>query len=443
MPDACDQWRTNLASQTPWYDEMFLKDFKPMDSPVMGRHQSQAWEDGTGDTHTFDRITVGQPNLQNRWQRIDAAECGDACSPPRVFVAGGTVRDTYYKEQIVLQSQTFCLTQLRHQTRPGPQIAEWYRKIKTLPEMYTTDFLRVHAFDFNPAVQIAGSDFATFVPNPEPGVGNNVAGQLTLVNLGGAGNLPTSELTWPYLNYLTTQLQLEGYHEAPSGLPDGMFNLITDPRVWFKLTNGFDSLKDMMALTDPQQASPLYKIGLGVQKPFGNIVPTLDKRQIRFQHIGSGVLQRVEPYENEAATTGVRPVVNPAYVNARYGLSYLWHPFAIKLWTAAFKKMHEMVPSINSALYGKWSFINPQGVIQAQQPDGTICTLNNDMQLYFYWLAALELGFQFQYPELLYPILHLIDGSGKDCMVDAPVCGDGPQYETQEYGNDPVTCLET
>jgi hypothetical protein len=33
-----------------------------------------------------------------------------------------------------------------------------------------------------------------------------------------------------------------------------------------------DALKDMMALTDPDQ-DILYKIGYGVQRPFGNIAP--------------------------------------------------------------------------------------------------------------------------------------------------------------------------
>lgn len=439
MADSCAAWRTNLAQRTPVYDQVFLKDYKPMDSPVVGRHQTEAWEDGTGDTHFFDRITVGQPNLQNRWQRIDASECGNACNPPRVFIGMGTERSEYFKEQIDLQSQTFCLTQLRHSTQPQQQIAEWMRKIKKLPEMYNTDFLRVHAVDFAPAVQIAGDDFATFTPIRD-GVGANVGGQLTTINLGGTGNLPQSELTWPYMNYLTTTLQLEGYHEAPSGLPDGMFNFITDPRVWFKMTNGMDSIKDMMALTDPAQASPLYKVGIGVQKPFGNLVPTLDKRPLRFQHLGSGILNRVDPYINEPATTGTKPVVNPAYVNARYGLSYIWHPMAIKIWTAAFKKLNEKVPSVNSALYGSWQFINPQGLLQAAQPDGTLCTLNNDKQLYFYWLVALEMGFQYMYPEFLMPIIHLIDGSGKSEMVNQPVCGDAPQYVAQDYSNNPVVC---
>jgi len=408
-----------------------------MDSPYVGRHQTEAWQDGTGDTHFFDRIHVGQPDLSNGWQRIDAGECEDACSPPRVHVAFGTERNSYYKEQMRLVSQLFCMTQLRHQTRPGEQIAEIYRSLKKIPEIYNTDFIRVHAFDKATTVQIAGSAFGTFTPDSTPP--GNITGQLTTIDLGAAGNLPTSELTFPYLNYLTTVLGLEGY-STESGLPDGMYNLITDPRVWFKMTNGAESLKDMMALTSVDQASPLYKIGQGVQRPFGNIAPTLDKQQIRFQDMGGGILNRVYPYTNVATTTGIKRQVNSAWVNARYGLSFLWHPKALKIWTPSFSKMHEKVPSINTSFYGRWNFVNPQGLIQYEMPDGTLCTKNNDEQLWFYWLSALELGFQYKYPELLMPILHLIDGSGRDCMTNSPVCGDAPQYQIQSYGDDPDVC---
>jgi len=438
MADACDAFRTNLAQRSPVFDKIFLKDFTPLDSPVIGRHETGTWETGTGDTHFFDTITVGQPNLQNRWQRVDASECGNACNPPTVFVGFGTRRDSYYPEQIDLQSQTFCLTQLEHSTEPAQQIAEWMRGAKKLPEMYMTDFIRVHAFDMATTVQIAGSAFATFTPDIVGPV-TNITGQLTTVDLGAEANLPQSELTWPYLNYLTTQLQMNGYHEAPSGLPCGMFNLITDPRAWFRLTNGMDSMKDMMALTDFQQASPLYKIGCGVQKPFGNIAPTLDPRQIRFQHSGSGMLQRVDPYINQATTTGIEPVFNSAWLDATIGLSYLWHPMAIKIWTKSFTKINEKVPTVPSSFYGQWRFVN-DNILMALQPDGTVCTLNNDNRRYFYWKTNMYSGFQYKYRKFLMPILHLIDGSGKCSTVNQPVCCDNPAYVEQNYSNDPTVC---
>jgi hypothetical protein len=254
-------------------------------------------------------------------------------------------------EQMRLQSQLFCLAaSLQHEA--SEQITDYERAEE--------DPRDVHGFPpracrGQPTVQICSDDFQTMTPDAAPG---NITGQLTTIDVGSAANLPQSQLTWPYLNYLTTILGLEGYTEAGSGLPMGMFNLVTDPRAWFLLTNGNESMKDMMALADPSQASPLYKIGQGVQKPFGNIAPTLDKLPIRFQLMSGGsggLLNRVQEYYNVATTTGVRRVVNPAWVKARYQLSFLWHPKAIKLFTPDFKKIHEKVPTVNSALFGKWS----------------------------------------------------------------------------------------
>lgn len=441
MADSCDFLRTNLAFQTPVYDERFLEDWKPLDAAFAGRHMTEVWKMGTGDTHIADRITIGQPDLQENWQTISSTECdaNGPCDPPETLVSYGSLRSQHNMYQKRLKSQLFCLTQLRYNTKPSEQIAMIMKGLKKLPMMYVDDFLQVNAVRFQDTVQICGDTFGTFTPDITAPV-TNINGQLTVINLGGAGNLPTSQLTFSYLDYLTATLDQEGYSDAGSGLPAGMFNLMTDKRSWFNLTNGNDSMKDMMALGDPQQASPLYKIGQGVQKPFGNYVPTLVRTPIRFQHMGNGLLNRVQPFTNVAGTTGTQRNVNAAWINARYQLTFIWHPKAIKLFTPDFKRAHEMVPTVNTALFGKWSFINPQGVLYYTMPDGTVCPKNNDEQLWFYWKCALEMGFQYMYPELIMPILHLVDGSGLDSTTDDPVCGDAPQYVAQNYSNSPDVC---
>lgn len=441
---SCSQLRTNLAAQTPVYDEVFLKDWKPLSNPFAGKHMTEVWKLGSGDTHIADRIEIGQPNLNTRWKRIDAAECRDTCVSPRQYVSFGSSRTQHYMEQFDIQSQLFCLTQLQYSTKTSEQIERIYAGLKKIPEMYVNDFLRVHAVDLNTnGMQIASSnllDLGTnvFIPDITPDA-TNISGQLTEILLGSVGLLPTSALTFPLLDYYSTSLGLEGYSEAGSGLGDGLYNLITGEREWARLTNGNPSMKDMMALGDPQEASILYKIGQGIQKPFGNYAPTLDKWPMRFQHVGGGVLNRVFPYYNTTADTGTKRVVNPAYVNARYQISFLWHPKAIKLFTPDFKKIHEKVPTINSAMYGSWVFKNSDVLIY-NQADGTQCTINNDKNLQFYWLAALQLGFQYMEPQLITPILHLTDGSGKDSVVDDAICGTAPSYVAQSYSDNPVVC---
>lgn len=439
MARSCTGFRDELARQTPWFDKAFLKTFIPLDSTVLGRHQTGNWDPGTGDTHFVDRLDVGYPNLNNRWQQISSAECGvDSCNPPRVGVAMGSVRSSYFMEELDLTSDIFCLTKLLYSTRPSEQVAEWYRQIRKLPQIYSDDYIRANAAIRANFIQICGSGFTTMVPNQ--GAGGNIGGMLTTVNLGGAGNLPTSAMTWPYLQRLTAQLALEGYADE-SGLPSMMYNLITEERAWYRLTNGNPELREQFRTDDYKKASPLYKIGEGIQVPYGNLAPTISKTPIRFQHLGSGVLNRVYPNTNIAGTTGRVRQVNQAYLDARYGLSFLWHPKAIKIYTPPGGKLHEMIPTLNSNMFGKWTFINPlETNFRYVSMDGTSCTYNNDKQLYFYWLCAMSMGFQYQQPNLVMPILHLIDGSGKDCMVNDPICGDTPAYVPQTYTDNPIPC---
>lgn len=441
MADLCGAFLTSLASRTPVYDEDFLYDWKPLGSPVMGRHETKVWNLGTGDAHIHDAVEIGQPNLTNSWQVINAADCQNPCAPPRVNVAMGTVRTSHRMQQFELQSQLWCLTQLRYATEPAEQLGRYMQALKKMPEMYNTDFIRVHAFDYAPQVYVlqkGTNGVPTFVPN----IGTNVFGQLTTIDLGSAGALPTSQLTFNYLRYISTSLELEGYNEAGSGLAMGMYNLITDKDAWFNLTNGNPSMKEMMALEDPKDASPLYKIGQGIQTPFGNFAPTIDTQPIRFQLLATGsggVLQRVYPYYNVPGTTGIQRLVNPAYVNARYQLSFIWHPKAITIYTPQFKAISDKVPTVNSAMFGSWVYKNGDVIIYTQA-DGTVCTINNDNNDSFYWLSRLEMGFEYQYPKLMAPILHLVDESGLSSIVNAPVCGTASSPQYQYYSDDPVVC---
>lgn len=438
MARDCSGFRTALAEQTPFYDKAFLKTYMPLETDVVGRHITGVWEPGTSDTHYVDRLDVGFPNLNTRWQQISSTNCGtDSCAPPRVFVAMGSVRSNYYDWQLDLQSTTFCLTQLLHQTRPGEQIKEWMMGLKKLPLMHMDDFIRVMAAMYADNIQIAGNGFTTLTPNP--GAGGNIAGMLTTINLGSTVALPQSQLTWPYLNRLCARLMLAGYGDG-SGLPSMMYNLIVDERAWFKLTNGNSEIRAYSALDNFRKASPLYKIGEGIDVPFGNIAPTLSKTPIRFQHIGSGVLNRVYPYTNVAGTTGTVRQINEAYIKARYGMSFLWHPQAIKILSPPGGRMHDLVPTINSSMFGKWHLVNPiQTNFQVTDANGNSCTYNNDEGLYFYWKCKMVQAFQYRQQNLLMPIIHQIDGSGEDCMTNDPVCS-SVEYVAQTYSDNPTYC---
>jgi hypothetical protein len=189
-----------------------------------------------------------------------------------------------------------------------------------------------------------------------------------------------------------------------------------------------------------KDVSPLYQIGTGINAdPFGSFAPTFDDHQLRYQDAGNGVLTRVLPYYNAAASTGLKPVVNPAYLNARVGISYLIHPKATVLLTPKPKKVHEMIPTVNSAMWGTWDYINDRTMLYQQQ-DGSTCTIDNINLFKFYWACYMELGFKYEQRPLVVAILHLIDGAGKACTVDVPICGAAPQYSQYSTSDNPPVC---
>jgi len=434
-----------MASLTPVYDELFLRDWSAVGSAYVGKHESEVWKLGTGDTHISNRITLGYPNLMSPKQRISAASCTDACNPPSSQVSFGSVQGEHYMDQWVVNSQPFCLTQLRYNTRPQEQATMIINGLKKIPKMHVNNYIRTRAFTQSPSVEIAGPLTSSIPSTFTPNVGVNVDAEMSVIDLGSAAALPTSQLTFPYLDYITTKVGLRGYHEKPSGLGAGMYNLITSDRAWFKLTNGNDSMKNMMALPDPQSASPLYKVGQGIQKPFGNYAPSLDEVPARFQWLGSGVgsgglLQQIQPFVNISGTTGTQQIPNPIWINAKFELGFVWHPSAVKIFSPDFKKIHPLVPSINTGMFGQWRFVNDPGAMIYTNPDGTTCTYDNVDQNYFYWRVRFEMGFQYLEPYFVLPILYQIDGSGLGSIANDPTCLATPAYVAYDPSDNPVRC---
>lgn len=434
MAISCQLLSTTLARQTPVYDKEFLKDFisDMSGAPFVGRHQTETWEDGA-DVRVFDKVHVGQPDYTVQWNKRVGADCGNTY-PGSQFISGGTTRDQYFTENKVLKSQLWSLDQLRTIPNLAGQIREMYRNIRRIPMGFTSDYLRTRFLSYNDTLYVCGASFTEVPLNS-----SNIDANANVIELGAFGNLPTSDLTLTYLNYYQQSLGMKGY-DIDSGMAKGMRSLVTHQRTYQRLVGLNPEVKAQLHLQGVKDVSPLYQIGQGVNAdPFGSFAPTFDDHQLRYQDAGNGLLTRVLPYINVSATTGLKPQINPAYLNARYGISYILHPKAATLFTPKPKKVHEMIPTVNSAMWGTWDYINDK-VLQYVNQDGTTCTINNELQWFFYWLCYLELGFKYEQRPLVVPILHLIDGAGKACMVDQPICGNEPQYYQYSTSDNPPVC---
>lgn len=455
MAMTCELMRTNLAQQTPEFQENFLNDFitDMMVVPWVGRHKTETWK--YGDIVYFDTTHVMQPNFLTDWQVINSGlggqipggaaveeDCANPCEPPVAYVGYGTTRDHAQMEHLKLRSQIFCLRQLIKTPRADKQMDNIFTGIRQLPLGFTNDFIRSRTLSYHDTLRIANT--AAIQAGTETfaiSTANVPNATSKFINLGAAALLPDSQLTWTMLRYWGELLGMRGYN-SQSGLAAGARSLITHSNVWFNLCGNNPEVRSLLALDDAGKVSPLYKMGVGINaQPFGNFVPIFDDHQMRYQHNGGGLLERVLPYLNEAATTGERPVENTAYLRAGYGISFIHHPVATLIYTDKPKKIHEMVPTVNTEMYGKWTFVNNQGALIYVGPDGTECTKNNEDQMYFYWLTYLANGFQYEKRNLIIPILHQLDGAGAACVAPDPVCS-LPQYVKQPTDYSPDICEE-
>lgn len=437
MAISCQLLSTTLARQTPVYDKEFLKDFisDMPGAPFVGRHQTETWEDGA-EVRFFDKVHVGQPDYTVQWnKRVSGPGGNNECAntmPGSQFISGGTTRDSYFTENKLLKSQLWSLDQLRGVPNLAGQIREMYRNIRRIPMGFTADFLRTRFLSYNDTLYICGSAFTEM-----PLTTSNMDVNANTINIG--GSYPTSDLTLTYLNYYQQSLGMKGY-DIESGMAKGMRSMVTHQRTYQRLVGLNPEVKSQLHLVGVKDVSPLYQIGVGVNAdPFGSFAPTFDDHQLRYQDAGNGLLTRVLPYTNVAASTGLKPKINPAYLNARYGITYILHPKAAVLFTPKPKKVHEMIPTVNSSMWGTWEYINDKVLFYLNQ-DGTTCQINNELQWFFYWLCYLELGFKYEQRPLVLPILHLIDGAGQACMVDQPICGTEPQYYQYSTSDNPPVC---
>jgi hypothetical protein len=449
MAILCSLLATTLARQTPVYDEEFLKDFisDMPGAPFVGRHMTETWEDGA-EVRVFDKVHVGQPDYTVGWQRRIGAECANSGMPPRQFISGGTTRDEYWTENKLIASQLWDLDQLRTIPNLKDQIKEMYRNIRRIPMGFTADYLRTKFLSYHDTLYICGSSFLEmplvtgFTLDPTTGLpvlsgGANIDANANTINVG--GSYPTSDLSLSYLNYYQQKLGMRGY-DIESGMAKGMRSLVTGQRTYQRLVGLNPEVKAQLHLQGVKDVSPLYQIGTGINAdPFGSFAPTFDDHQLRYQDAGNGLLTRVLPYINVAASTGLKPTENPAWLNARYGISYVIHPKAATLFTPKPKKIHDMIPTVNSSMWGTWQYINDRVLYYVNQ-DGSVCQIDNVLQWKFFWLCYLEYGFKYEQRKLVLPILHLIDGAGQACTVDVPICGAAPQYFQYSTSDNPPIC---
>lgn len=407
-----------LFRRTPNWDAELARDRHPFNYLYTNMYDTQTWPSFTGAEHTYDIVHVTRPNDDGCWEEIALDECNatDLCAPSRKNVGWGTTRRTYVKYHQDYTTPPLCFDKLRHVEMARAQLAQIVNGLKKMPDQIVSDFLRLLSIRQADYLHICGASLGTVTVSDAIFTNN-----CKRINLGGVNNLPTSKLTMEYLDNHVEELMLRGYHDMDF-MPTGKFGITMDIQTGRELANKNPALAGMYQAADFAKGGKYY--AYGVMGGVGNWMFKIDSTPMRFQHVGAGVLERVWPYENVAATTGLKPEFSTDYKNAEYQAYHVYNRAARQVFVGDITPVNpDMKFSVARSLMGKWSFKSPDYFKYRDPNTGTEVEFMNDKGNYGYFLGEYEMGAKTVYPEIE---MIIIAKREPQCVVDVPRCAASP-----------------
>lgn len=409
----CGKLSDFLFRRVPNWDSELARDRFPHDYTYNGLYQSSKWESFKGDTKTWDRIHVAMDNDDGCWDAMDAGswtdgDClkQDMCAPTRLEIGWGSTRSNYGKFHRDYKTKPFCMDHLRHVEEARAQLGAIVEGLKELPDQIVSSFIKLLSVRQADYIHICGTALAKVT------VSDSIfTNSCTRINLGSSGNLPTSKLTMQYLNHFAPTLMYKGYFNkkflsgGDSLQPAGKFQVMTDIQTQQELTNANPALANMYHAADFAKGGKFF--AYGVMGGAGDWLFKVDPVPLRFIALANGVLNRVWPYQNVAATVGQKPQFDPLYENAPYQLSHVYARQARQIFTGDITSVHPDMPFLSRNLMGKWSWKTPDAFQYTDPATGGVCTYYNDKKNRGYFLGEYELGMKSIYPEIEMWILHL------------------------------------
>lgn len=407
----CGKFSAYLARRTPNFIKAFVEDLFPRDVPYLSLYQNKTWDSYTGTAHTWDRIHVAMPNDAGDWEQMNADACAmNICDPQSRQIDWGSTRATFGKFRRRWKTRILCLDQIRHVEEAAAQLEAIWKGLMKVPEYVQSDWLKYQ--------QVLGANFIFICGAADTQVTVTAAmftGGLNKIDLGGAGNVPTSKLSMPYLMRRIPPLMYQGYFDGEF-TPAGKYKLYTDIQSAYELCNGNPALTAMYDAADFEKGGKYFQYG--AMMGCGNFMLTIVPYPPRFYHTGSGVMQRVWPFQNQAATIGLTPVLDPQYENAPYQISVIPHRLAREIYVGEIPSVHSQFKFGSRDLWGKWTWIN-DAYLSAYDPNtGAACNMENPVRNKGYFLADFEAGTRNTRPELECVILHQREPQG---AADVPV----------------------
>lgn len=443
----CGQFNDYLGRRPYDWDKKISKDRKPQSYIYTGMYRTETWPTFTGTTHLHERVYVTRPNDPGLWTQFVADPCvSTPCDQPRQFLGHGVDQLRYDRYKREYQTPVFCIDQLNTIEEGFQKMAAIAAGYKELPEEICSDFLRVLTLRKagtaamggglwfagmsdtygNPAsLDITDDMFGVSIASTKfGGIGNsllinlNAKGGLSALNINTTANLMAAmgQLTMEFLNNMQEDLAANGYHDK-EWLVEGKFSITVDQTTRRQLLVANPALTQMYSAADFAKGGAFYSYG--VTQGCGDWLFKEDKAQMRFRfradldgttfNVKDGVfgganaiiVEQVWPFQNVAATFGLKPVYSTDWKNAPIRLYHVYNRDARVIYVGDITSVNEdMKFGLARSFMGEWKWHSPDYFNAIDPNTGIMCAYQNDKGNKGYWLGEYDLGEKTIYPEI-------------------------------------------
>ena len=441
------QFANWLVDQQPKYDKLIIEDIRPTDGFVY--HVSMGtFEAFTGTQHTRDRFNSVYPDTTQSWSPVEAAGClGTPCDMRENTIGWGSSRLTYGLELQSWQTPLLCFDQDMHITHAKQQFRYIISDIlKPSTSTILSNFLRKRGLYWADNKIVASSTMPAFAFNWI------VVGTQEIYFDCNVPNTSVFKLTPQHLQRWVEPLLRVGYlgKNPWTEKRPPMLELVTDTQTLWELdrlggatgVGGTPSVNGNWRFTQWDAASKYWAYGFSGQ--IGNYTARVDVEQLRFNYVGVSPLgggmyryQVVQPMINIASSgaggqAGLKSVNNPAYDNAQYAISFIWHPEGIQCLVADATPINPEMPFASRNFAGKWQFVMDN---LGADVNGTV--ISNKRRNKGQFIADFKQAVAPFHTEWLVAFFHKREPS---CIPNITTCNADPGYPAQVYSSDPGAC---
>lgn len=123
---------------------------------------------------------------------------------------------------------------------------------------------------------------------------------------------------------------------------------------------------------------------------------------------GAVWIERVWPFQNVAATVGIKPQYSQDWKNAPIRFYHAYNRAARKIFAGDITSVNpDMKFGLARSYMGKWKWLSPDYFTYVDPTTGLTCAVNNDLHNQGYWVGEYDLGIKTEYPDIEKCILAL------------------------------------